>query len=143
MKIRPLIDHCVIEPLDPPEMLGGLHLTETQQDDLRQRAIGMLIEKGRKFDAFFTDQGEDPPEEHQIVLYWKNKAGVIQGLDAQHLVYCPAAALIGVVVDDKHATAAEIRAIKEKADKFHKEQIESMRASRLVTAAGMPPRLAE
>lgn len=139
MEIRAFGDHVILEPLEPLEKIGGIFLPIENQEQMRQRAVAMIASLGPRVNTERATSGEEPLEVGQIVAYWKNKAGIVQGLDLKHLIYCHMDGLIGLVSSDRHASASDVKAARERSEKLEKEREE--RAARESSERGMGPGL--
>lgn len=143
MEFKASGDAIIVEPLDPPEKIGGLFIAEVKQEEIRQRPIGMVVAFGPRVNPYREEQGDPPLEIGTLVLYDKRGAGVVQGLDTKHYIYLRAPGVYAIVTGDRHGTMAEVKAAQERGDKVN-EQLDAAAASsqrrgpKIVAAAGAP-----
>lgn len=134
MEIKAFGDHVILEPLDPPEKIGGLHIPESNQEKIRAREVGMVVAVGPKVNAE-GERLEDPLQVGDVVVYWKHKSSWLPGLNTKPYIYLHAENIVGRVIRDPYATAEAIKASRERAEKIRQQ---TFGAGSLVVAAGMP-----
>lgn len=143
MEIRPFGKHVILEPLEAPEKIGQIFLTDEHKDGIEKRAVGMVAAVGGKVNESLAEMGEPPIEVGQIVVYWKPASGSVQGKDLKQKIYCTVDGLIGLVTRDDHASTEEFKAEIEKSKRREQDFLGKVGGSRLVQASGAVPRIVE
>lgn len=143
MDIQPFGKHVILEPLEAPEKIGEIFLSDEHRDGIEKRALGMVVAIGKKANEAMIEMGEEPLEIGDIVVYWKPGAGTIQGKDLKQKVYCAVDSLIGAVTRDDPASTKEFKHELDKAEKRERDWLNKAQGRGIVTAAGQVPRIVE
>lgn len=142
MEIKPFGKHVIIEPLEAPEKMGQIYLSDEQREGMEKRACGMVAAVGPKVNEYMAEQGNPPLEAGQIVVFWLQGVGTIQGRDLKQNVFCPAEAIVGLVVDDKFASERDLQEEIKKGERKEREALERRRRIGMASGAGgimVPP----
>lgn len=132
MNITAFAEHVIVAPLDPPEMIGGLHLTPGKQEGIRQRPMGMVLSVGPTANK---DRAEaDHLHAGDVVVFWQQWAGSVFGLDGEVRHCIRSQHIIGRVADDEPATAEKVATMRERHRALMTERDEQHRKAAAVQA---------
>src|SRR5687767_10236748 len=120
MQITPRGDWITLEQLEPPDKIGGLHLSAGAQEAHRRRPVGMVLEVGPEVNA--PESGNEPIEKNDVLIFDEMYGKKIEGNDGRIVYMVRAERVIGHVKSDRHATTEEVAALKARAAAVRAEQ---------------------
>src|SRR5690349_20685358 len=109
MKVQARGDNVILLPIEPPEKMSGLVLSEEEKMKWKARAVGLVLSVGPMVN---DPLDADPIEEGQIVTFWGNHACLMEVYDRRTLFCIRAEFVSGIVLEDKPATVEEIARLK-------------------------------
>lgn len=123
----------IAEPIEAPEKNGGIYLSDSQKARLESRPMAMVCSVG-------GDVNKDRPEEEHleaghVIVYFKDGARDVYGLNTRRYMMIQAGAIAGRVTHDQMATTAEMEAVKKRAEGVAREMQESHSSPRVVVPA--------
>jgi hypothetical protein len=137
MDIQARGDFVILEPLDAPEKIGGIILTETKREMIRQRPLGRVLSVGPKVN---DDLDANPIEVDDIVIFIDIDGWGVHGLDGDMRAWCKRDHIVGKLLRDVSATPEELKAKTARAERLMSER---NAAATLVQATGAIPKLAK
>lgn len=134
MEVKPRGDWLVMRPMQAPDRLGGLHISDEQKSNIQARPLGVVESKG-----------PEVPEDVKVgsvVLYNENKGWfAVPGLDTRMLRCVQWANCVGVVLEDRTATADEMKRANEARRREEEAAAGQARKAQLIQTNGIAGRI--